>query len=129
MITRYHSRGIIHLVSFPRYHPSVCGWKRHVLFPSGPDEEREREKKQAMREWGRRSTPGNREGEEDEDEGEQEEAASGRTTRVKEEREALVLGRFSKCMWPTDGLSCCPSPLAHRRTILCTYLFSKTGCC
>ncbi len=43
MITRYHLRGIIHLVSFPNYHPSVCGWKRHVLFSSRPEEERERE--------------------------------------------------------------------------------------
>jgi hypothetical protein len=46
MITRYHSRRIIHLVSFPRYHPSVRGWKRHVFFPSGPDEEREREREE-----------------------------------------------------------------------------------
>jgi hypothetical protein len=44
-------------------------------------------------------------------------------------REVLLLGHFSKCMWPTDGLSCCPSPLAHQRTILCTYLYSKTSCC
>jgi hypothetical protein len=74
---------------------------------------------------------GNRKGEEDEDEEEreQEEAASGRTRRAEEEREVSLLGHFSKCMWPTDGLSCCPSPLAHQRTILCTYLFSKTGCC
>jgi len=73
---------------------------------------------------------GNRKGEEDEDEeeGEQEEAASGRTRRVEEEKEVSLLGHFSKCMWPMDGLSCCPSPLAHQRTILCTYLFSKTSC-
>jgi len=65
---------------------------------------------------------GNRKGEEDEDEEEreQEEAASGRTRRAEEERKVSLLGHFSKCMWPTDGLSCCPSPLAHPRTILCT---------
>jgi hypothetical protein len=74
---------------------------------------------------------GNRTGEEDEDEEErkQEETASGRTRRAEEEKKVSLLCHFSKCMWPMDGLSCCPSLLAHPRTILCTHLFSKTGCC